>query len=65
MPDLAELHRAIGRLESKVDILLARDDAFDRRLAKVEHKVTWFSGAAAVIGAAVGWAVSWFTKAAS
>jgi len=65
MPDLTELHRAIGRLESKVDILLARDDGFDRRLANVEQKVTWFSGAAAAVGALIGWAVSWFTKAAS
>jgi hypothetical protein len=65
MPDLADIHRTLGRLESKVDILLARDDGFDRRLTKVEHKVTWFSGAAAAVGALIGWAVSWFTKAAS
>lgn len=65
MSDLAELHRTVGRLESKVDILLARDDRFDKRLLKVEHKVTWFSGAAAALGALIGAAVSWFTKAVS
>lgn len=60
----SELHRAIGRLESKVDILLARDEGFDKRLGRVEHKVAWFSGAAAAAGALIGWAVSWVTKGA-
>jgi hypothetical protein len=58
-----EIQRALGRVEAKVDQLLEQDRGFEQRLAKVEHKVTWFSGAAAVIGTLVGWAVSFFNRA--
>ena len=62
---LADLQRAMGRVESNVETLLARDRGFDKRLRKLEHKVTWFSGAAAVLGALFGWAANWFTKTVS
>lgn len=45
-----EINRALGRVESKVDILLTRSTEFDQRLSKVEKRVWYASGMAAVIG---------------
>ena len=44
-----ELQRAMGRVESKVDLLIERTGAYDKRISAVEKKVWWSSGAAAVI----------------
>lgn len=44
-----DLHRSVGRLESKVDILLERTKGFDTRLSAVEKKVWYGSGIAAVL----------------
>lgn len=44
-----ELQRAMGRVEAKVDILLDRTGAYDKRISAVEKKVWWSSGASAVI----------------
>jgi len=44
-----ELQRSMGRVESKVDLLIERTDAYDKRISAVEKKVWWSSGAAAVI----------------
>jgi hypothetical protein len=59
-----ELHRAIGRIEGKLDGIAeslaarsARDDVHDasvnKRVAAVEKKQAWYSGAAAAVGAIV------------
>jgi hypothetical protein len=62
-----ELHRAVGRMEGKIDglagkvddiaDLLATRDAhekdIDKRVAAVEKKQAWYSGAAAAVGAIV------------
>jgi hypothetical protein len=59
-----ELHRAVGRIEGKLDTVIeslaarnARDDAHDasvnKRLTAVEKKQAWYSGAAAAVGAIV------------
>lgn len=44
-----ELQRAMGRVESKVDILLERTGVYERRLTSVEKRVWWGSGVAAVV----------------
>ncbi|MEH2501257.1 hypothetical protein V1290_000068 [Bradyrhizobium sp. AZCC 1578] len=44
-----ELQRAMGRVEAKVDLLIELTGKYDDRLTKVERKVWWSSGAAAVI----------------
>jgi hypothetical protein len=44
-----EVHRSLGQIEAKVDILLTRSDIYDKRLNTVEKKMWWSSGAAAVI----------------
>lgn len=59
-----ELHRAVGRIEGKLDTVIeslatrnARDDAHDavvdKRVGAVEKKQAWYSGAAAAVGAIV------------
>jgi hypothetical protein len=59
-----ELHRAVGRIEGQLAIVVemlgtrnARDDARDervnKRVAAVEKKQAWYSGAAATVGALV------------
>ena len=45
-----EMQRSLGRLESKVDLLIDRTDKYDERLGAVEKKVWWASGVAAAIG---------------
>jgi hypothetical protein len=56
-----ELHRAVGRVEGKIDGLDAKLDgivgtlaARDERLGKVETRQAWWSGAAAAVGAIIG-----------
>jgi hypothetical protein len=44
-----ELQRAMGRVESKVDILLERTAAYEKRIGAVEKKVWYASGASAVL----------------
>jgi hypothetical protein len=62
-----ELHRAVGRVEGKLDGLAGkvddiaatlaardgRDTHVDKRLGAVEKKQAWYSGAAAAVGAIV------------
>jgi hypothetical protein len=59
-----DLHRAVGRIEGKLDSVIdmltaanarhdARHDGFDKRVGAVENKQAWYSGAAATVGAIV------------
>ena len=41
----------LGRLESKVDMLLQASASYDKRITTVERKQYWMSGAGAVLGA--------------
>ena len=57
----SEIQRSLGRIEGKVDSLIARADARDRqdetrddRIRNVERRQWWLSGAAAFIGAVLG-----------
>jgi hypothetical protein len=58
------LHRAVGRIEGKLETIIellkdrnSRDDAdkanVDRRVAAVEKRQAWYSGPAAAVGAVV------------
>ena len=56
-----ELHRAVGRIEGKIDTFIeqmkAQDDrgtAQEVRLRKVENRQHWYSGAGAALGALLG-----------
>lgn len=40
----------LGRLDSKVDLLLAHSKLYDVRLRTVERRQWWATGAAAIIG---------------
>lgn len=67
MPDREHappLERSLGRVEGKIDSLLEalkehfEDDrenfsAMEKRIAGIEHKVYWFSGAWATVGAVI------------
>lgn len=44
-----ELQRAMGRVESKVDLLLSREAAHDTRISALEKRVWWATGAGALI----------------
>ncbi len=44
-----ELERSLGRVEAKVDILLANSENINKRVAAVEKKVWWLSGVSAAI----------------
>lgn len=44
-----DLQRSLGRVESKVDILLERTGAYEKRIGAIEKKVWWSSGAAAIV----------------
>jgi hypothetical protein len=53
-----ELHRAVGRIEGKLDAFISklaeadkRHDNAGKRIAAVERKQAWYSGAAAAVGA--------------
>jgi len=57
-----DLHRAVGRIEGKVDAILdkleetdARHEKAEKRIGSIERKVHWYSGAAAVVAAALGY----------
>jgi hypothetical protein len=63
-----ELHRAVGRIEGQLATVIdmlgtrnARDEAHDervnKRVAAVEKKLAWYSGAAATVGAVVAYFV--------
>jgi hypothetical protein len=66
--EFQELHRALGRIEGQLATVIemvgtrnARDDARDervnKRVAAVEKKLAWYSGAAATVGAVVAYFV--------
>lgn len=44
-----DIQRSLGQIEAKVDILLSRTDAYDKRIGAVEKRVWWASGASAVL----------------
>ena len=63
-----ELHRAVGRIEGQLATVIdmlgtrnARDEAHNervnKRVAAVEKKQAWYSGAAATVGALVAYLV--------
>ena len=63
--DLNDLHRSLGRIESKLDALSARDDAHkerldhhSNRLRSLERGRSWLMGAAAGISAVVTFALA-------
>jgi hypothetical protein len=52
-----ELHRAVGRIEGKIDGIVetlavrnARDARVNKRVAGLERRQAWYSGAAAAVG---------------
>ena len=69
---LAELQRALGRIEGKLDVPLGDDGRVariemaqgerHRRTGKTENRLHWRSGAGAVIGALAAWLGTWFAK---
>lgn len=66
MTENADLHRAVGRIEGKLDTFItqmkAQDDRttdLEVRTRKVEGRQHWYSGAAAVVGGLI----AYFTKA--
>jgi hypothetical protein len=68
-PHHDELFLAIGRLEGKVDSLLAMQQMaqdelkdHDARLRNLEHARGYIMGVSAVIGAIVGVAGNWIAK---
>jgi hypothetical protein len=53
-----ELHRAVGRIEGKLDFLVeastrgsTRVDRLEKRMRTAERRISWYSGTAAVIAA--------------
>lgn len=57
----SEIQRSLGRIEGKVDSLIARQDAKDRRdedrdnrIQSIERRQWWLSGVAAAIGGLLG-----------
>ncbi len=44
-----EMQRSMGRVESKVDMLLERSSGYEKRLHAVEKKVWYASGLSAVL----------------
>lgn len=57
-----ELYSRLGAIESKVDILLARDESKDVRLRKVENFEAKSGGIAAVVSMVVAAAVTYIAK---
>lgn len=49
MSEDTELHRAIGRIEGKLDQYLRRQDALEARLTSTERKLWTLTGALAVL----------------
>lgn len=67
--DLNSIHRDIGRLEAKVDILLARSAAaelaheiHEKRIAVLEHERTKQNAIVATVAAIAGFASSYIGK---
>lgn len=54
MSDLGKIERDIGRLEAKVDILLARSESRDERIARLEHAQTHQKAVIGVVGTVAG-----------
>ena len=61
MADNTELHRAVGRIEGKLDTFIAQMKAQDDRTTdlevrtrRVENKQWWLSGVGAAIGTLLG-----------
>ena len=52
--DNEQLQRDLGRIESKVDILLTRDLDQEHRVSSLERSRAWFRGVLAVL--ALAWA---------
>lgn len=65
MNELAEIQRALGRIEAEVGAIkgtldqhVDRDVATDGRLRKVENRQYWFTGVGTGIGAGIGAALT-------
>lgn len=56
--DFAELHRALGRIEGKIDGYSARLDAHNTRIATLEKKSSYRDGAIAILSALALWFLS-------
>jgi hypothetical protein len=61
MSELTELHRAVGRIEGKIDTFIEqmkvgddRHGKLETRVRSVEGRIHWYSGLAAAVGALVG-----------
>lgn len=59
-PEQHELHRALGRLEGKLDAVLENQERavsetkdINQRVSKVEAKLNWYAGVSAAFIAAV------------
>ena len=64
-----EILIALGRLEGKVDALIARQALLDQEIEKLDHRLrsleqskSWVVGAAAAIGAILSLSVQWIMK---
>lgn len=53
MNDLNELHRAVGRIESKVDLLLEHQGKQQEEIDSLKTWRTWVAGIAAGISAVI------------
>jgi hypothetical protein len=61
MSDNTDLHRAVGRIEGKLDTFIEQMKAQDNRATelevrtrKVENRQHWYSGAGAIVGVLIG-----------
>lgn len=68
---LADLQRCMGSVEAKIDDavdnrkrLEGRIDGHERRIAKTENKIHWWSGIAAACGAGLGFVTNYIFKGA-
>jgi hypothetical protein len=50
----ADISRALGNIESKLDQLLTDNVDQEQRLRRLESRGAWMSGAAAAVGALIG-----------
>ena len=64
-----EILIALGRLEGKVDALIARQALLDQEIEKLDHRLrsleqskSWVVGAAAAGGAILSMSVQWIMK---
>lgn len=49
MMDDVELHMMVGEIRSDVKKLLKSDDAYDKRIRKLEHRQWWMTGVGATL----------------